>query len=472
MRCSPQLQLSNTPSAALQTNNNNSNHNHISSTHNTQSRDQQQQQHPHQLSLLAGVSAAFHSSSSDMPSPPSSALGMQPAATACRPSHYAHAHDADTCMLHHSAPTIPSSSAATHSHAYHHQHQYHQQQHMYMPAAAAAPSSTAAAGMMPPLSSHQAPSLNAHLQNEIYVAPSQARAQARFSEQQFQQHYPTLQQHQQHQHQHQQHQHAQLPSSTGVLGPSYEQQRVDHQANHHQQQQQSSTGVMQQRFITPPTSGSIRATKAQLKVLEKIFLENAMPSGMMHQAISERIGMSKKAVRNWFQNQRAKVRRQEQEDRYLRGQHSPIPDSQLAYQHQGGGGPTLKYHPMHYSQAPAVPHQQQQQGSPYAYSTVHSSHLAAPMSGEYHHPHAQHQTQQLAPLSPPAGGPLRPLQWVLDQHEQQPKQEHFEKRSQQQQQYNNEPPAAQCIETEEGLGISMESSQKVRRNVMSVEALV
>ncbi|KAI8841509.1 hypothetical protein BJ741DRAFT_594444 [Chytriomyces cf. hyalinus JEL632] len=232
---------------------------------------------------------------------------------------------------------------------------------------------------------------------------------------------------------------------------------------------------MQQRFITPPTSGSIRATKAQLKVLEKIFLENAMPSGMMHQAISERIGMSKKAVRNWFQNQRAKVRRQEQEERYLRGQHSPIPDSQYHHHHQGGGGP------MHYSHVSPVqqryePHQQQQrqqqQGPPYATSAVHSSQLALPMSGQYHHPHAQHQTQQPAPLSPPVGGPLRPLQWVLDQHEQQPKQEHFG--SQQQQQYSNEPPPAQCIESEEGLGISisMESVQKVRRNVMSVEALV
>ncbi|KAJ3245880.1 hypothetical protein HDU78_008471 [Chytriomyces hyalinus] len=230
---------------------------------------------------------------------------------------------------------------------------------------------------------------------------------------------------------------------------------------------------MQQRFITPPTSGSIRATKAQLKVLEKIFLENAMPSGMMHQAISERIGMSKKAVRNWFQNQRAKVRRQEQEERYLRGQHSPIPDSQLAYQHQGGGVPSFEYRPEYYSHVSPMTHpqQQQQQGSAYPNSTIHSSQLAAPMSGQYHHPHAQHQMQQPAPLSPPVGGPLRPLQWVLDQHEQQPKQEHFEKRTSAL--YSNEPPTAQCIETEEeGLGISMESSQNVRRNVMSVEALV
>ncbi|KAI8828262.1 hypothetical protein BJ741DRAFT_626829 [Chytriomyces cf. hyalinus JEL632] len=225
---------------------------------------------------------------------------------------------------------------------------------------------------------------------------------------------------------------------------------------------------MQQRFITPPTSGSIRATKAQLKVLEKIFLENAMPSGMMHQAISERIGMSKKAVRNWFQNQRAKVRRQEQEERYLRGQHSPIPDSQYHHQYQGGGGgvSSFEYRPMDYSH-------ESHQVSAYPNSMVHSSQFAVPMSGQYHHPHAQHQIQQQpTPLSPPVG-PLRPLQWVLDQHERQPKQEHFEKHSaQQQQQYSNESPPAQCIETEEGLGISMESGQKVRRNVMSVEALM
>ncbi|KAI9351212.1 hypothetical protein BDR26DRAFT_890888 [Obelidium mucronatum] len=64
-----------------------------------------------------------------------------------------------------------------------------------------------------------------------------------------------------------------------------------------------------QRFLIPPTSGCVRANKAQLKVLESIFDETPMPSTQMHQAIADRIGMTKQSVRNWFQNQRAKVRR-------------------------------------------------------------------------------------------------------------------------------------------------------------------
>ncbi|KAI8828261.1 hypothetical protein BJ741DRAFT_626823 [Chytriomyces cf. hyalinus JEL632] len=54
----------------------------------------------------------------------------------------------------------------------------------------------------------------------------------------------------------------------------------------------------------------IRATKEQLKVLLSVFEENATPTGLEHSQIGERIGMSRKAVRNWFQNYRAKVRRQ------------------------------------------------------------------------------------------------------------------------------------------------------------------
>ncbi|KAJ3235199.1 hypothetical protein HDU81_000718 [Chytriomyces hyalinus] len=53
----------------------------------------------------------------------------------------------------------------------------------------------------------------------------------------------------------------------------------------------------------------IRATKEQLKVLLAVFEENATPTGLEHSQIGERIGMSRKAVRNWFQNYRAKVRR-------------------------------------------------------------------------------------------------------------------------------------------------------------------
>ncbi|KAJ3259909.1 hypothetical protein HDU77_001568 [Chytriomyces hyalinus] len=59
-----------------------------------------------------------------------------------------------------------------------------------------------------------------------------------------------------------------------------------------------------------PSREGIRATKEQLKVLLSVFEENSTPTGLEHSQIGERIGMSRKAVRNWFQNYRAKVRRQ------------------------------------------------------------------------------------------------------------------------------------------------------------------
>ncbi|KAJ3245881.1 hypothetical protein HDU78_008472 [Chytriomyces hyalinus] len=62
-------------------------------------------------------------------------------------------------------------------------------------------------------------------------------------------------------------------------------------------------------YSESPTSGGIRATKSQVKVLLTMFTENPTPSGIMHHAIAEQLGMSRKAVRNWFQNQRAKIRR-------------------------------------------------------------------------------------------------------------------------------------------------------------------
>ncbi|KAJ3027537.1 UNVERIFIED_CONTAM: hypothetical protein HDU68_003623 [Siphonaria sp. JEL0065] len=67
-----------------------------------------------------------------------------------------------------------------------------------------------------------------------------------------------------------------------------------------------------QIFLAPPTAGTIRANKFQVKVLISIFAENPLPSGAMHEAIAERIGMSKKAVRNWFQNNRAKARKEQE----------------------------------------------------------------------------------------------------------------------------------------------------------------
>ncbi|KAI8841507.1 hypothetical protein BJ741DRAFT_594439 [Chytriomyces cf. hyalinus JEL632] len=77
--------------------------------------------------------------------------------------------------------------------------------------------------------------------------------------------------------------------------------------------QHATQRMKQQTFLKPPTLGGVRANKAQIKVLQHIFLTEKKPTGAMHDAIAERIGMSQGAVRNWFQNQRAKARRMEQE---------------------------------------------------------------------------------------------------------------------------------------------------------------
>ncbi|KAJ3351886.1 hypothetical protein HDU83_008519 [Entophlyctis luteolus] len=57
------------------------------------------------------------------------------------------------------------------------------------------------------------------------------------------------------------------------------------------------------------SGGSGRATRQQQQALEVVFRENPLPNGVMHHAIATRLGMTRKAVRNWFQNSRAKVRR-------------------------------------------------------------------------------------------------------------------------------------------------------------------
>ncbi|KAI9351213.1 hypothetical protein BDR26DRAFT_1003252 [Obelidium mucronatum] len=69
------------------------------------------------------------------------------------------------------------------------------------------------------------------------------------------------------------------------------------------------SAISKSRFFSPPTKGHLRATKAQLVVLEAIFEETPAPSAAMHGAISDRIGMQLNAVRNWFQNRRAKERK-------------------------------------------------------------------------------------------------------------------------------------------------------------------
>ncbi|KAJ3403706.1 hypothetical protein CcCBS67573_g05957 [Chytriomyces confervae] len=78
---------------------------------------------------------------------------------------------------------------------------------------------------------------------------------------------------------------------------------------HNHPQTHTSSSYHYSETSSPTTSGGIRATKSQVKVLLAMFTENPTPSGIMHHAIAEKLGMTRKAVRNWFQNQRAKIRR-------------------------------------------------------------------------------------------------------------------------------------------------------------------
>ncbi|KAI8611732.1 hypothetical protein BC830DRAFT_1044144, partial [Chytriomyces sp. MP71] len=52
-----------------------------------------------------------------------------------------------------------------------------------------------------------------------------------------------------------------------------------------------------------------RASKQQVAALMEVFEFQPVPSSQLHEQLAERLGMSKKAVRNCFQNQRAKTRR-------------------------------------------------------------------------------------------------------------------------------------------------------------------
>ncbi|KAI9349240.1 hypothetical protein BDR26DRAFT_1004323 [Obelidium mucronatum] len=92
----------------------------------------------------------------------------------------------------------------------------------------------------------------------------------------------------------------------------------------------------QQIFLSPPTPGSIRATRYQVKVLSAIYAENPMPSGAMHEAIGARIGMSKKAVRNWFQNNRSKARRSQEQLDSENSSRQILSDGKVQSNYEGG----------------------------------------------------------------------------------------------------------------------------------------
>jgi len=55
-----------------------------------------------------------------------------------------------------------------------------------------------------------------------------------------------------------------------------------------------------------------RTTKAQLKVLEKTFENCPRPDSTMRKKLADQLSMTPRSVQVWFQNRRAKVKKQQQ----------------------------------------------------------------------------------------------------------------------------------------------------------------
>jgi hypothetical protein len=55
----------------------------------------------------------------------------------------------------------------------------------------------------------------------------------------------------------------------------------------------------------------MRMTPEQLKVLQKAFLQNPMPSASCRSLLAKRLGMNCRSVQIWFQNRRAKLKQQD-----------------------------------------------------------------------------------------------------------------------------------------------------------------
>ncbi|TPX72047.1 hypothetical protein CcCBS67573_g05953 [Chytriomyces confervae] len=119
----------------------------------------------------------------------------------------------------------------------------------------------------------------------------------------------------QHQHQPQQQQQPMPPTTTTTLHTYLHQPSTSPQPSHTTTTTTTTTHI--HKILGPITANS-RATKQQVKILLQLFHQNATPSGAQHDVIAQRLGMTKKAVRNWFQNQRAKMRRVSQEAAYRR----------------------------------------------------------------------------------------------------------------------------------------------------------
>ncbi|ORZ08104.1 homeobox domain-containing protein, partial [Absidia repens] len=51
-----------------------------------------------------------------------------------------------------------------------------------------------------------------------------------------------------------------------------------------------------------------RTSRAQLKILEKSFLENTKPNASVRRYLAQELDMTPRGVQIWFQNRRAKAK--------------------------------------------------------------------------------------------------------------------------------------------------------------------
>lgn len=77
-----------------------------------------------------------------------------------------------------------------------------------------------------------------------------------------------------------------------------------------------------------------RTSRAQLKVLEKSFLENAKPNASVRRSLAQELDMTPRGVQIWFQNRRAKTKlqnkkslQQQQQQQQQVAQHTPTSKS-------------------------------------------------------------------------------------------------------------------------------------------------
>ncbi|KAJ3294573.1 hypothetical protein HDU79_010775 [Rhizoclosmatium sp. JEL0117] len=109
-------------------------------------------------------------------------------------------------------------------------------------------------------------------------------------------------------------------------------------------------------FILPPTNGAVRATKPQIAVLARVFKTTPLPSTEMQKELAQSVGMTVAQVRNWFQNNRAKVRREEKE-KGVNDNDDGAKKRRLNNQppHPPSTPPSFSYQPASFSFTPSYP---------------------------------------------------------------------------------------------------------------------